>query len=313
MFLNMTGVNEHNFYAIHATIQAVMFMILVLPSLILCILCVLGFLCTKTIHWQMKILLVNLFVAQFGHSLASSMLYLGYPQRALGMPAENYFCRFIISTFIVTSLSKSTAIAIYAVMVYIFVKHGISSIQQYIILCSIIISWLISISMGTMPYLDAFGVLDDKGFCESTPHSQVYMIPSGVVVTLVLGACTTLTLTFSSFTYYHVKKNTLEDSEDLRVAIAYNVVFLMMASVLVTIDNVIPIIYPILQSTATMNHTNKAKLVMDYAIQAVFDLPSLLLPISAVTLLKPVQISLKVMFKTCCYDKHNRCCCASKC
>ncbi len=306
----MTGTAEHTFYIVNSSIQAGMFLTLALPTLLLCTLCGLALLYTKTINWQMETLLGNLFIAEIGSSLGSSMLYLGYPQRALGMAAKDYFCRFIISAFITTSLSKSTAITIYAVMVYVFVKHGIHNIQQYIILSSITISWMISISMGMIPYLDAFGVFDDIGFCESVPHSQLYMIPSGVVVLLVLVACTIITLIFSSITYRHVKQNTLEESDDLRLAIAYNVLFLSMASVFTSINNIIPVIFPILQSTATMNRTNEAKLAIDYTLQLVYDLSSLLLPVSAIILLKPIQISLKVMCSTTC---SNKCCYISNC
>ena len=305
----MTGMNEHTFYAVNSSIQAGMFLTLVLPTLIICMLCLLALLSTKTINWQMKTLLINIFIAQIGSSLASSMLYLGYPQRALGMAAEDYFCRFIISAFITNSLAKTTAITIYAVMVYTFVKYGICSIQQYMVVSSIIIAWMISICMGILPYLDVFGVTDDTGFCESLPYSKLYMIPSGVVVLLELTACTTLTLIFSSITYYHVKKNTLEDSEDLRLAIAYHVFFVLVASIFSSINNVIPVIFPILQSTPMMNRTNKDKLVMDYTMQAIYDLSSLLLPISAILLLKPVQISLQMMFKKCttvCASKYHR-------
>ena len=313
MLFNMTGTDEHAFYAVNSSIQAVLFLMLVLPTLLLCFLCIMTLLCTKTIHWQMKTLLVNLFATEIGSSLASSMLYLGYPQRAGGLAAENYFCRFIISTFITTSLSKSTAITIYAVMVYAFVKQGINNTQQYMIASSIIISWMISISMGTLPYLDAFGVFDDIGFCESVPHSKLYMIPSGAVVLMALVASTTLTIIFSSVTYCHVKKNTLEDSDDLRLAIAHNVIFLLMASIFAITNNVILVIFPILQSTAMMNHTNQAKLTMDYSMQAVFNLSSLLLTISAIILLKPVQFSLKMTFKMCSTAYSNECCWSANC
>lgn len=297
MVFNMTATEEYSFQAINSAIQAAMFLTLVLPALILCFLSVLALLCTKTINWQMKALLINLFSAKVGGSLASTLLYLGYPVRASGNnAAEDYFCRFIASTFITTSLTKSTAITIYSVMIYTFVKHGFGRMQQYAILSTIAISWVIGITVGMLPYMDAFGVIDDYGFCESIPHSQLYLIPLGIAVLPVMAICITLTLVFSSLTYFQVHKNTLEESGDLRLAVAYNFLFLMMASFFIIINNTIPVIFPILQS---MDYTNKGRLIMDYSVQFLFDLSALLLPILALILLKPVQIALKVMFGLC--------------
>ena len=151
MAFNITGIDEDEYFVISTVVNVSLFTILVLPPLILCLLCVVALLLATIINGKIILLLVNILAAEICNWISYSVFYLGFPARIADLPGD-YSCQFFTSAFVVVAIQKFTAAAIYAIMVYIFIKHGERKLKWYVVIPFIFGSWILVIAtMGAIP------------------------------------------------------------------------------------------------------------------------------------------------------------------
>lgn len=123
MAYNLTGFNLEVYVTANSVVNASVFFFFVLPAFILCLLCVIGLFHAKNVKWQMLVLLVNIFVVEICFWLALSVTFIGFPFRAANLVKNDFSCNVSTSLFFAVILQRFTAVAIYSVMVYVFLKH----------------------------------------------------------------------------------------------------------------------------------------------------------------------------------------------
>lgn len=108
---------------------------------------------------------------------------------------------------------------------YIFVKYSIKKLKLYAIILYISISWIASISLGIIPYFDAFGNYNNNGICDFKDASSTRsFVVATIVVQAFLFIC--IIIVFSLLTYCYAKKNTLQDNVEVKKVIVKNLLFL---------------------------------------------------------------------------------------
>ena len=115
MAFNLTGFDEEVYFTVSSIVTVSLFLILVRPPLILCMLCVLALIFVTDVNRKIAVLLINLLAVEICNWLSNGVYYLGFPARIAHLPGD-YSCQFIISSFTVVGLQKFTAGALYAVM-----------------------------------------------------------------------------------------------------------------------------------------------------------------------------------------------------
>ena len=141
MALNLTGIDENAYFWAISSVFVARFVLITVPALVLCVLCVAALLIAKEINWQMRVILINIFAADVCYWLATAVQCLGFPVRARLKPDEMLSCAVFFS-LIIASLTKFTAVALYATMVYFFIKYGVSKLKWIAIIVYIACSLL---------------------------------------------------------------------------------------------------------------------------------------------------------------------------
>ena len=64
MAFNLSEVDLEVYVATNTAVQAGLLTVIVIPALVLCIICTMAIIFTQVINWQMRVTLVNIFVAE---------------------------------------------------------------------------------------------------------------------------------------------------------------------------------------------------------------------------------------------------------
>ena len=144
------------------TINLPLFFLMVLPSLLLSLLCVLALIFPGVINKKIRLLLINVFIGDIINWLSHSVYYLGLPIAHV-LQTEDFMCKFCISLLIVAVVQRFTANASYALNVYIFIKHGEKRLKWCVVVPFSVASWILSVGAGSTSY---FGVIKMDGFLQ---------------------------------------------------------------------------------------------------------------------------------------------------
>lgn len=188
------------YITVNSVVNSLIFFFLALPGFILCVLCVVGLLLAQNMKWQMLVLLVNIFAVEVCFWLAVSVAFIGFPFRAYNIVENDFSCNVGTSLFFVNQLQKFTSIAIYAIMVYFFMKDGIKKVKWYAFLPYIVISWVVALALATIPYFPAFGTFNNNRFCSSDSQSIALRIIFLVIFFGLRLVCFCLITVFSILT-----------------------------------------------------------------------------------------------------------------
>ena len=272
-----------------------LFFLVCLPLLILCVFCAMALLFARSLNWPMRVALINLFANEFCYWLATSIDFIVYYAQNGGFPC------IIASLSAVAAITKFQAIALYAVLVYIFVKFGIKKVKMCIIILYTVISWVAALAFGAIPYTPEFSVI--SGACDFFNYtSPIVFVPLGVASAVII-ACLSVTVVFSTLSFCYVKNNTLEGDVELKTAATKNLAYLIFAAALSFVYNFIPISYPAIFSAVSP--------AVSIVLNFVLNLPpiglSIATPIVTIAVLKPVNSAIKnILKKMCCHCKKHR-------
>ena len=299
MAYNLTGIDIDFFLAANTAAQLSLFILVVLPTFALCLLCVVALLIADTLNWPIRIALINVFSGELCYWFGLAVFFLGYPARAYSPSPVS--CQLSVSAFIAAALMKFPAVGLYAVMVYVFIKYGVGKLKLKVITPLVVVSWVFALVVCIGPYFPVFGQATADGFCvtESTITPSPLFIVIAVITVVVISACMCIIVTFSILTYHYFKKNTLEDNVAVKTAIAKNLAYLLLASVLYFIFYFLPVSFNALRMLLG-NNAVAGVILVEYFFRVVLNLASVVTPIMTIVILKPVRKAMRQIFKKMC-------------
>ena len=302
MAFNLSGVDADQYFVNTLAANISLFVVLVLPSLLLCILCALALIFSKEINKKIRLLLVNIFAAEICKWMAYTVFYLTWPVRLLYQ--DDFTCKLFFSLYAAATVQTFMAGALYAINVYIFIKHGKKKLKWRVVIPLAAISWIVTFVFAAMPYIEK--KITSNGFCVSNPDRIIYKIYAtaiGVLILLFLG----VQIICGILTVVYIRRNTLEENTDIKKAVAKVQAYFAAASILSFINNIGPAFVPLIREAIADNDTTTT-VAVNYLILVVFSIPAIATPIVTIALLKPVRLATKTMIKkayTLCCRKHS--------
>ena len=290
------------YFAVNISVGAILFGLVVLPSLVLCVLCVLALFRAEGLAWQMKALLINIFAAEICNWLSITVFCFSFPVRE-GLELGVYpTCAVPMSLYFVSALQKMSSTTLYAIMVYVFLKYGREKLKWQVIVSCIAFSWVLSLGYSAIPYFPEFGLVNDNGFC-GVDSESVLLRSSLPVIQLEGFICVVIIITFSILTYCYTKRSTMEGSTEVRKAIAKNLYYLMISTVISFSFSFMPALFPYVRA-AFAESDLFVQLVLNNMFTLFLALPSVTTPIAAVVILKPVRAAFRKLC-ACCVHRAN--------
>ena len=252
----------------------------------------------KDINQQMRVLIINTFIAEVIFLIALGGFFLGYPIKLYSNGLNKVLlCKINYHVYIMGDLAKFTTLALYAIMVHIFVKYRDNKLKWKIIIPFLVITWSASIIAGPLAYFDAYGVFTDSGFCGVDSTASLYIV-SVVLVWLTAVGSTITIIIFTLLTTHYVRHNTLEGNTDLKRAIAKNLLYLLIGLFLMAGSCLLSTLFPVFQRGVPSSvEAVTQKLVGIYFARSVFSISCLLTPIVMMITLKPINDALRQMGK----------------
>lgn len=186
---------------------------------------------------------------------------------------------------------KYPATALYAVMVYVFIKYGVKRLKLKVIILYIAVSWIAVFCLGIVAYFPAFTNID--GFCDSDSMAPAFFIPL-IIMTIIILGCLCVIITFCILTYCYFKKNTLEDNVAVKRAIARNLIYLLIAAIVYVLFYFTPASFNIIRE-ALSDRGILGVIVVEYVIPLFVNFTSIVTP--TIVILQPVWIAMKQIFK----------------
>jgi hypothetical protein len=301
---NLTNFNEGLFYTFNTTAGIVDFFTIILPTLILCLLCVMALLSTDEIKEKIKVLIINLFISEAINWILYCDIFLGFASRYRDQ--SDVSCRMAASLFLVAGPTKIAGTALYSVMVYAFVKHGTETVNWCAINTAVAVMWAVTVSIGTLGYTTNFFV-NNAGFCEGEGRSVYFLATS-----ILSAAALIVTVLFSLFTYCYMRRNydmfdedvLEEDDNDFdngraKQYTARHLYFMMVSASLTFTVNTVPAVYPNIRA-ALVDYPILRIVIINYFLKVSYSLLRLLTPIATIMVLKPVRPALRSVFTKLC-------------
>lgn len=287
---------EYLYFSINTAVNVVLFLTIVLPTLILCLLCMLATFFAEGINWPIRVLLINLFAADICTWTAVSVLFLGYPVRA-GEHGGGYFsCSAYVSLVFVGVVQEFSGVALYTVTVYVFLKHGLQKLKWHYIYVCLALSWIVSMAVGLMPYFNAFGTSENDGFCETTQTSlfkgYIAVVQVGVIILFII------IMAFCMLTYYYVRKNPLHGNITVKKSIVRYLLYLNIAIILSFMCNILPASFSSIRNSFEGEEAFLGLTLIKF-LRLCIQLPSIISPVAAILIIKPIAATLKQGFKRC--------------
>ena len=284
------NVTDRNLFLIaNSAICTALVLLVVVPTLLLNVMCVLALIAENTVSKRVKALLINIFTAEICHWLRDISYYIFFPLR-FTFPDLSIVCSVQVSIAIVSGIQRFIVTALYAIMVYIFVKGWEKNLRWAIIIPSIVVPWLVIIStFGILPYFDLFGLSIRTGFCHNDSTSILFRVIISISV-ILSATCVGIILICSIFTYVYVKHNTLGDDGTVKRAVTKVLIYFAIASIFGFVGGLLPASLPTIREAVG---TTAIKLVaINYISRVVLSLPSVAIPVIAITILKPIRTAI---------------------
>ena len=290
MSLNFTNIDDFVIFIINPIVSVSFFVLLVLPTLVLIILCVLALLFANAINVSIRILLLNIFATELTQLLGPLVLFLGHPARVHDVESINYSCNFVFSAIFSGAFAKLPSTSLYAVVVYVYIKHGVKWLKWYVPPLFITLIWTISFVLGILPYLNVFDVVSNRGTCRILSSTSAPIIIS-IAFGAVYAVSICFTVVFGILTFCYVKKNALSQAIDK--AITKLLLYQIIGIFVTLLNNVLPTVLDTL-SIHVFGFTSP--LALYYVSNAIIVLPAMVTPVSTMFLLKPVQSNIRFIF-----------------
>ena len=178
-------------------------------------------------------------------------------------------------------------------MVYLFIKYGVAKLKWWVIIAYIAVSWVVALAVSSLLYIPTYGLfINEAGFCDVLGDSKIHQSLS--VFTVMMGFIhLVLTITFTVLTYCYIKKHTVEDSVDIKKAVAKTLLYLMVSAIISSMYTA-PSVVPNVSSTfAGMVNVIYLLAFRYYIPQVLVNVISAITPIVTIILLKPARVAMR--------------------
>ena len=291
MALNLTGIDIDLYFTVGSVINGLLLFGTVIPILILTVVCVIAILLAKELCGQMKALLINIFAGEVCIWLSLALYCTEFFIVAQVDLTIGIFCATVISLYFVATLQISSGTSLYAIMVYMYIKYGLAQLKWKAIIFYFIVSWVVALAVGALPYIPTYGWFVNNGFCDVPAQSVFGTSLSAVTVTLGI-VHLVLIITFTILTYLFLKKNTLEDSVGVKKSVAKTLHYLMVSAIL-SFSYTFPSALPNIRSIFTEIGVVYQLVLQYYAPQVLISTLSAITPIVTLILLKPAREAMR--------------------
>ena len=294
MTLNFTGIDIDLFFTVGSAVTGLLLCGIVIPTLILIVICVIAIINAKELCGQMKALLINIFAGEVCNWLSLAF----YCTQAIITTQldlmVSILCGSFISLYFVATLQISSGTSLYAILVYMYLKYGLAKLKWKVIVAYIAVSWVVALAVSTLPYIPTYGwFVNDLGLCDLPRESVLHTSTSASAVALGF-VHLVLIITFTVLTYCYIKKHTVEDSVEVKKAVAKTLQYLMVSAIISFIYT-IPSALPNIRSSNTL-----AGLSLIYRVALLYYMPvvltsvlSAITPIVTIILLKPAREAMR--------------------
>ncbi len=275
---------------VNFTVSIILF-VAIFPIAILYGICILALLCAKNINCQMRVLLINIFIAH----LCGVLL-------PLFLPADHnaIACKISFSLAFIGYLTNLTSTTLFSIMVYLFIKYDNNKLKWYIIIPSITVSWMASILFGTLIFADPMFIFFEERYCSVSSESLLF-IPYFVLAWLTEAVLLIVMLVFGIFTVRFVRRRILHDTAEdqksksnlkIKRAIVKVLIYLVIECFMDVISNLLPSLLPLFVSSID-DFDAISSTVSQLVHTFVTTILSVLTPILMIAILKPVRDALK--------------------
>ena len=245
----------------------------------------------------MRVLLINILAVEICEWLAFSVLFLGFPAREGRQNDGDFSCEASTSLFIASSLQRYSATALYAIMVYFFIKYGTSKMKWSTILPYIAVSWVTSAIIGSLTFSRQFAHLTTNGFCDDSADAPLGAIFTALIaIQLVVFLC--IAIVFSILTFCYMKKNTLSGNVEVKRAVAKSLLYLVIEVIVAFLNGIFVGTFPIIKAALGDAYVLRV-ILLNYVYRVILVLISMVTPIAMLMLLKPLRIAVKQTMTLC--------------
>ena len=285
----------------------IVFALITVPAAILSLLSISALFIAKKIDWNLRIILINVFVAEVVSSIGSTLFFIGYPLRRLfevsDISQHQFPCSLSAGILVTGEAAKLGSYTFYSIMVYVFMKKNINRLKVYIMIVPCLIIWLPSLTLGSLFFsfiltrtFPMNAVLANKGLC--TVNLSTHFDSSVIIIVFIWllegPVCGGIILTFFVLIACYVKKNVSNDNE-IKVGIAKNLLFLGVGALLSLFTAVvIPAVVAV-----SMSPDVSSFIATHHVLDIVGSLLNLYTPVVTIAFLKPIQEALSQLIKKC--------------
>ena len=285
--LNLTGIDIDLYFTVGSAVYGLLLFGIVIPALVLISIVVCAILLAKELCGQMKALLINIFAGEVCIWLLLALFCIEFITDTQLDLTMDIFCGTIISLYFVGTLQISSGTSLYAIMVYMYIKYGLAKVKWKAIISYFIVSWVVALAVSTLPYIPTYGWFVNNGYCDVPVESVLHVSISAVIV--VLGFVNlVLIITFTALTYCYIKKNTVEDSVEVKKAVAKTLQYLMVSAI-ISFVYTFPSALPNTRSTFSGINVIIQLVLLYHMPVAVNCVISAITPIVTIILLKPAR------------------------
>ena len=298
MSFNITGFKPDVFAAFNSAIHIGVFLTLTVPKLVLNVLCIVALLFAKTLNRKIKVTLINIFVAETVFSIGLSVKYIGYPIRVSNVDASGISCDIRVGFLFTGYLTNATAITLYAITVYLFIKYGWKKVKMCVTALAIVVSWTVFSVIGIIVASPAVTVsFNSNGFCVIEGGGELSLssvLPAIAALALLVSVC--LVTTFGVLTCRQVA----ECSTDTKKAITKILFFHAIKMLVLSVEFGGGVLLTVLRTPPSSHSDVVAFLAINYTIVDVLnDVAFLMTPIVSLIILKPLLEALVMLFSCC--------------
>ena len=129
MAFNLTGSNIDLYFTVNTAINVGITCLMILPTVVLSLLSIVAMLFAKEINWPIRVLIINILAAEIVFWVGYAFLIIGFIPRLHIAGEGNVSCRVALSLVVVSFTLKLSAIALYAINVYIFIRYGLKKVS----------------------------------------------------------------------------------------------------------------------------------------------------------------------------------------
>ena len=289
---NLTEEEEFQYLVFRTTISLARISLLVLPAIILVVLSIAALAISKKISSKIKVILINILVADVVIEVYLGVITLLVPIQAALDADVTVWCRIMFYLNSVGSQAKVYLLCLYSIFVYVFIKYGVDKLKWKLILIVTVVPWILFSMWNQMVLYEEFGIVAFRGTCIA--NARTPLIISKIAISWIIdGCCFTITsVVFSILSCLYVKQKIIGVELTLTKAMLKNLVLMMIGTIVYFLGTALPLtgslFFPTERVETGASLWRRAPLQLVYSL---YYLPSLINPIIILIFLKPVRQS----------------------